>query len=171
MCQLDSLSREVCCLPGVHIRDATDRLQSLLQSTDCHLLLLFHTGSSDTGRSSLRSIKKDYRALGMVVRDSGAQSSQALGLMRDLNYLEICWRDNTAGHKQSQRFLKCVDDDFLLQVIEELMRRDAMLDLVLTNKEGLVGDVKLKGSLGCSDHEMVEFKILRAARRAHSKRG
>ncbi|GAB0208020.1 hypothetical protein GRJ2_003267700 [Grus japonensis] len=44
-----------------------------------------------------------------------------------------------------------------------------MLDLVLTNKEGLVGDVKLKGSLGCSDHEMVEIKILRAARRAHSK--
>ncbi|GAB0176630.1 nucleoside diphosphate kinase 6 [Grus japonensis] len=44
-----------------------------------------------------------------------------------------------------------------------------MLDLVLTNKEGLVGDVKLKGSLGCSDHEMVEFKILRAARRVHSK--
>ncbi|GAB0181533.1 hypothetical protein GRJ2_000618600 [Grus japonensis] len=44
-----------------------------------------------------------------------------------------------------------------------------MLDLVLTNKEGLAGNVKLKGSLGCSGHEMVEFKILRAARRAHSK--
>ncbi|PKU28776.1 glycerol kinase [Limosa lapponica baueri] len=41
--------------------------------------------------------------------------------------------------------------------------------LVLTNKEGLVENVKLKGSLGCSDHEMVEFKILRAARRVHSK--
>ncbi|GAB0205312.1 mitochondrial enolase superfamily member 1 [Grus japonensis] len=44
-----------------------------------------------------------------------------------------------------------------------------MLDLILTNKEGLIGDVKLKGSLGCSDHEMVEFRILRAARRARSK--
>ncbi|GAB0184567.1 hypothetical protein GRJ2_000922000 [Grus japonensis] len=44
-----------------------------------------------------------------------------------------------------------------------------MLDLVLTNKESLVGNVKLKGSLGCSDHEMVELKILRAVRRAHSK--
>ena len=44
-----------------------------------------------------------------------------------------------------------------------------MLDLVLTNKEGPVGNVKLKGSLGYSDHEMVEFKILRAARRAHGK--
>ncbi|GAB0177124.1 hypothetical protein GRJ2_000177600 [Grus japonensis] len=44
-----------------------------------------------------------------------------------------------------------------------------MLDLVLTNKEVLVGNVKLKGSLGCSGHEMVEFRILRAAKRAHSK--
>jgi len=49
------------------------------------------------------------------------------------------------------------------------MRRGAMLDLVLTNKEGLVGNVKVKGSLGCSDHRMVEFKILRAVRRVHSK--
>jgi len=44
-----------------------------------------------------------------------------------------------------------------------------MLDLVLTNKEGLVGKMKLKGSLCGSDHEAVEFKILRAARRAQSK--
>jgi len=54
-------------------------------------------------------------------------------------------------------------------VIEELIRRGTMLDLVLTNKEGLVGNVKVTSSLGCSDHEMVEFKILRAARRVHSK--
>jgi len=46
---------------------------------------------------------------------------------------------------------------------------DTNEDLVLTNKEGLVGDVKLKGSLGCSDHEMVDFKILRAPRTAHGK--
>jgi len=32
-----------------------------------------------------------------------------------------------------------------------------------------MGKVKVKGSLDCSDHEMVEFKILRAAWRAHSK--
>ncbi|GAB0177051.1 mitochondrial enolase superfamily member 1 [Grus japonensis] len=44
-----------------------------------------------------------------------------------------------------------------------------MLDLVLINKEALVGNMKLKGSLGCSDHDIVEFKILRAAGRAHSK--
>jgi len=44
-----------------------------------------------------------------------------------------------------------------------------VLDLVLTNREGLVGNVKVKGSLGCSEHEMMEFKILRAERRAQNK--
>ncbi|GAB0209576.1 hypothetical protein GRJ2_003423300 [Grus japonensis] len=81
-----------------------------------------------------------------------ASRSQALVLMGDFNHPDICWRDNAAERKQSRKFLECVDDNFLLQVIEEPMRRGAMLDLVLTNKEGLVGDVKLKGSLSCSDH-------------------
>jgi len=54
-------------------------------------------------------------------------------------------------------------------VTDEPTRRGATLDLVLTNKEGLVGNVKLKSSLGCSNHEMLEFKILRTVKRAHSK--
>ncbi|GAB0197130.1 hypothetical protein GRJ2_002178300 [Grus japonensis] len=110
------------------------------------------------------------RADEALYRQIGAAScSQALVLTGDFSHPDICWRDNAAERKQSRRFLECIDDNFLLQVIEEPTRRGAMLDLILTNKEGLVGDVKLKGSLGCSDHEMVEFGILRAARRARSK--
>ncbi|MCQ4021281.1 hypothetical protein FK520_27165, partial [Klebsiella pneumoniae] len=93
-----------------------------------------------------------------------AARSSALVLMGDFNHPDICWRDNTAGHRQSRRFLECVDDNFLLQAIEEPTRRGAMLDLVLTNREGLVGDMKLKDSLGCSDHDTVEFKTHGAAR-------
>ncbi|PKU37342.1 hypothetical protein llap_12357 [Limosa lapponica baueri] len=48
-------------------------------------------------------------------------------------------------------------------------KRGSMLDLDLTNKEGLMGNVKLKGSLGCSDHEIVDFRFPRADRRVHSK--
>ena len=84
--------------------------------------------------------------------------------MGDFNHPDICCWDNTAGHKQSRRFLECIDDNFLLQLIQE-----PMMDFVLTNKEGLVGNAELKGSLSCSDQEIVEFKILRAVRRAHSK--
>lgn len=77
---------------------------------------------------------------------------------QDFNQPNVCWRDNTAGHKHSRRLLKCVDDGFLLQVIEEPTRRGALLNLVLSSKEELMGNVNLKGSVGCSDHEVVEFQ-------------
>jgi len=33
---------------------------------------------------------------------------------------------------------------------------------MITNKEMIIGEVKIKGSLGCGDRKMVEFRILRA---------
>ncbi|KAK4805643.1 hypothetical protein QYF61_022401 [Mycteria americana] len=58
-----------------------------------------------------------------------------------------------------------MDDSFITQVTEEPRRTGALLDLIHTKKEGLVGDVKIKGSLGCSGKEMVEFRILRGGRK------
>ncbi|PKU38944.1 rna-directed dna polymerase from mobile element jockey-like [Limosa lapponica baueri] len=95
-----------------------------------------------------------------------------LGMDEDLTeslWVRIKGSTGAAGYKKSRKFLECVDENFLLQMIEEPMRKGAVLDLVLTNKEGLVGNVKFKSSLGSSDHEMVEFKIHRAARRVCSK--
>ena len=40
-------------------------------------------------------------------------------------------------------------------------RGDAILDLVVTNASEPFGDVKIRGSLGCSDHVLVELKLLR----------
>jgi len=53
--------------------------------------------------------------------------------------------------------------------LEEPTRKHTLLDLVLTNKEGLVEDVKVGGRLGCSDHKMVEFRILCGESRAKSR--
>jgi len=89
--------------------------------------------------------------------------------MGRFNHANVCWQDSTAGHKQSRRFLECNDDNFILQGTEDPTRRGAMLDPALTSTEVLMENVKIKSSLGYSDHEIVEFKILRAARRAHSK--
>ena len=52
---------------------------------------------------------------------------------------------------------------------EESKRASVLLDLALTNKEGLVEDVKAGGSLDCGDHEMVEFRILCGGSRAVSR--
>lgn len=46
------------------------------------------------------------------------------------------------------------------------MREDALLDLLLTTKEEWVMDVKVGGSLRCSDHESMKFKILREGNKA-----
>ncbi|RMC20262.1 hypothetical protein DUI87_01108 [Hirundo rustica rustica] len=80
-------------------------------------------------------------------------------LWGDLNYPDICWRSNTAKHKQSMRFLESIDDNFLSQVMEDPTRNGVLLDLKLTNREGLIRDVKVGGSLGSIDHEIVEFTI------------
>lgn len=58
-----------------------------------------------------------------------------------------------------------MDDNFPLQVVKDPPRKDALLDLVLTNKKRLASDMKHKGSLGCIRHKMLEFKILEASKR------
>ncbi|KAJ7402270.1 rna-directed dna polymerase from mobile element jockey-like [Pitangus sulphuratus] len=85
------------------------------------------------------------------------QKSQTLVLLGNFNYPDICWRNNTAKHKQSRRFMESIDDDLLSQVVEDHTRNGVLLDLMLTNRESLTGDVKTAGNLGCSDHEIVEF--------------
>jgi len=82
-----------------------------------------------------------------------ASQSQALVLMGDFNHPDISWEDHTARHTQSRRFLQNINHNFLMQVVEEPRRRGSLLDLVLTNKERLAEAVKVRGTLGCSDHE------------------
>jgi len=72
-----------------------------------------------------------------------ASPSQVLVPMRDFSHPDICWEDHTARHTQSRRFLQSIDDNILTQVVEEPMRRGVLLDLLLTNGEGLVEDVKM----------------------------
>ena len=57
-----------------------------------------------------------------------------------------------AGGRQSRRFLEFVEDNFLVQVIDGTTRGKVLLDLVLTNAEESVREVKIGGSLRCSDH-------------------
>jgi len=102
-------------------------------------------------------------------RLQAASQSQALVFMGDFNHPDISWEDHTATQAQSRRFLQSIDGNFLMQVVEEPTRKGALLDLVLTNKKELVEDVKVRGRLGCSDHEIVEFRILRGGSRVKSR--
>lgn len=49
------------------------------------------------------------------------------------------------------------------------MRKGMLLDQVLTSKKGLVGNMKARGSLRCSEHETVEFRNLHGRKKAVSR--
>ena len=93
--------------------------------------------------------------------------STVLVLMGDLP--DIDWDYHTADMSRSRRFLKHLDDNFLVQVLREPTRKGALLDLLLENREGLVEDVAIGGCLGHSDHGAVEFKIFGDRRKTATK--
>ncbi|GAB0204012.1 mitochondrial enolase superfamily member 1 [Grus japonensis] len=98
-----------------------------------------------------------------------ASRSTALVLMGDFNLPDVNWEHHTADTSRSRSFLKHLDDKFLVQVLKEPMRKGALLDLLLVNREGLVGEVAIGGRLGHSDHEVVEFKIFGDRRKTAPK--
>ena len=95
--------------------------------------------------------------------------SWAVVPMGDFNHLEICWDSDTAGGRQSRRFLEPVEGKFLVQVLDGLTRGEALLDLVLTNAEESMREVKIGSKLGCSDHALVQLVILESAGLAKSR--
>lgn len=84
---------------------------------------------------------------------------QGLTLMGDFNYLDICWENNTVNYKQSRRLLVSIKNNFLVQVLDRPTRGETLLDLMLIIAEEIIKEVKLGGSLRCSNHALVEFMI------------
>ena len=83
--------------------------------------------------------------------------SLALVLVGDFNLSDVCWKYNTAERKESRKFQECVEDNILRQLVSEPIRGGASLDLLFTDRAGLVEDVVVGGHLGLRDHEMIEF--------------
>lgn len=91
-----------------------------------------------------------YEQLAAVVQ------STAPFLMRDFNLPDIYWKHNAAQKKLSRRRVE--DDNFLIQMVRESTRVGALLDLLFTNTEGLVGNVGVRSCLGQRDHK-IAFSI------------
>jgi len=114
----------------------------------------YHGGSVIDYASNIETDKIFYKQLGKV------SQSLALIFMGDFNLLDMCWKYNTAERKQSRRFLECVEDNSLTQLVSEPAREGVPLNLLFLNTEGLVGDVMVGGHLGHSDHKITEFPVL-----------
>lgn len=73
-------------------------------------------------------------------------------LIGTFNFPEVCWKYTTAKSKLCWRFLQCVEDNFLRQMVRQPTREDGPLVLFSGNREALMGDVRLSWQ---SNHEMI----------------
>jgi len=92
---------------------------------------------------------------------------QALILLGDFNHPSVCQRSSMVSCRQSSRLLEHIENNLSL-VIDSLTRGDAVLDLMVTNASEVISDIKIGGSMGYSDHAVVEFTVLRDMGKARS---
>lgn len=83
--------------------------------------------------------------------------STAFVLMGDFSLRGINWEHHRAGTNGSRRFIEHLDDHFMIQVLRELARKDALLDLLLANREGFVSKVEVGRHLHHSDCKAIKF--------------
>lgn len=74
----------------------------------------------------------------------------ALFLMEDFSFPDGCCKCSAAERDQSRRFLNCVEDNFLTQLLSKPTRED--VDSLFMSRKGLVDDVVIRGHLGHSNH-------------------
>lgn len=99
------------------------------------------------------------------------QLQDALVLLEDFNCPDVCWESSTVSCRQSRRLQECMEDNFLTLVINSPAREDALLDLFVTNTRQLIGNIKVRGNLHCSDHAWVKSAILRSMGQVRVKLG
>ncbi|PKU36007.1 nedd4-binding protein 2-like 2 [Limosa lapponica baueri] len=104
----------------------------------------------------------------LLLQSQEASRLKALILLGDFNHPNISWKNNTASCRQSRWLLECLNDNFLRQKIDSPTQGNVILDLIVTNTSELIRDVKIGGNLGCSDHALVEFTVLRDTCRTRS---
>lgn len=85
-----------------------------------------------------------------------SSGSHALVPIGDFNLPDICGKSNVVGCKQSRRFLECVGDNSLIEVVDRPVKGDTQLDLLLTATQGPAGDAVIIGMPGSSYHEIAE---------------
>ena len=82
-------------------------------------------------------------------------------IMDDFNFRDINWDTNVATSLLSKKFLSCLEDNMLFQLVKEPTRGSNILDLVLTGNPDIVQSVVVGEKLGASDHckVLIELRI------------
>jgi Endonuclease-reverse transcriptase len=86
-------------------------------------------------------------------------SQKKIMVMGDFNFADLNWvRPETLD--DSHLFMKCVNDNFLVQSVEDCTRGKNVLDLVLTSEENMVENLVVGEPFGTSDHQIIRWTFI-----------
>ena len=78
----------------------------------------------------------------------------------DFNFPGIDWEKGTSDARGRLFHETCMDSFLTQHVNQETHRSGHVLDLVLTTHESMVDNIRMKGKLGSSDHEMIMVDLV-----------
>ena len=133
-----------------------------LQGNDSMLITIIYRSDSGTQCNNDELLK-------LLESVSTKQYTHKL-IMGDFNYKHIDWDHSSTSLSDASNehnFIECVRDCYLHQHIREPTRcrigqTPSTIDLVFSNEEGMVSDIKHLSPLGKSDHCVLSFKFNRA---------
>ena len=110
---------------------------------------------------------KNNENLNNLLRTISLKTYSHKCIVGDLNYKNINWNScstDSGENSKEAKFLEALQDCYLHQHLEEPTRRrgtdePSLLDLVLTDEEMQVSNIKYHAPLGKSDHSVITFKF------------
>jgi len=102
---------------------------------------------------------RNQQELVNLINEVGGQHVLILG---DFNYKDIDWNSSVGPQTSNgvcQRFIDCLEDNFLTQHVLNPTRDSSILDLILTSDPELVSDVQIIEKLATSDHSMLTCRV------------
>ena len=90
--------------------------------------------------------------------DQNTSNCNKCVIIGDFNMPHVNWNTFT-GSNEFESFYNACQDNFLVQLVQDPTRGRNVLDLILTNSESIVTDVKTGQPLGTSDHNTIEFSL------------
>lgn len=148
----------------LYIRDNINAIES---SEDCGgeceiLWVKLHSSSINKKRESFyigicyRSEAISAAEIDVIYNSIRKHSQFHLLLMGDFNYSDINWVQHSSG-PLGKKFLKLVDDCFLIQNVLIPTRGMNILDLALTSEKNFVSDISSSSPLGKGDHNVIKW--------------
>jgi hypothetical protein len=86
-------------------------------------------------------------------------SKDRLIVMGDFNFPELKW-SQPESLSDSHLFLKCLNDNFLEQLVDEPTRGNNILDLVITSDISIINSVTVGEPFETSDHQVIRFELI-----------